>query len=67
MLSSQTLIADLLSASPHVASLLLELRVDCIGCYMNRFCTLEDLCNQYDLDLDQVLSRIRERLYQAAD
>jgi len=44
MLSPQTLIADLLDISPVIANLLFELRVDCVGCSMNRFCSLEDLC-----------------------
>lgn len=60
MLSPQTLVADLLDISPVIASLLFELRVDCVGCAMNRFCSLEDLCIYYDLDLDSVMHRIQE-------
>ena len=67
MLSSRTLIADLLQASPHLASLLIELRVDCVGCFMNKFCTIEDLCARYDLEQEQVISRIRERLPQSTE
>jgi hypothetical protein len=55
MLSPQLLVADLLDASPLAVGLLLELRVDCIGCSMNRFCTLENLCSKYDLDLQSVM------------
>jgi hypothetical protein len=60
MLSPQVLVADLLGTSPLVVSLLLELRVDCIGCSMNKFCTLEELCNQYELDLESVLCKVQE-------
>lgn len=62
MLSPQILIADLLDASPLVARLLLELRVDCIGCSMVRFCSLENLCTHYELTLDSVVHRVQEEL-----
>jgi len=67
MLSPQTLIADLLLASPRLASLLIEMRVDCVGCSMNKFCTLEDLCAQYELDREQVITKIHEKLHHAID
>jgi hypothetical protein len=60
-LSCRTLIADLLAATPLMAPLFLELRVDCIGCSLNKFCTLEDLCDQYQLDLETVINMIQER------
>jgi len=59
MLSPHSLVADLLADSPLVAPLLIELRVDCIGCSLNRFCTLEDLCEYYELDLETVFNRIQ--------
>jgi hypothetical protein len=65
MLSPQVLLADLLDGSPLLASLLLELRVDCVGCSMNRFCTLEELCAHYELDLESVLCKVRERMNNA--
>ena len=60
-LSPLTLVADLLASTPLMASLFVELRVDCIGCSMNKFCTLEDLCDQYQLELETVISLIQER------
>ncbi len=62
MLSPQMLVADLLDTSPLVASLLLELRVDCLGCSMNKFCTLEELCSQYELELENIICKVQERL-----
>ena len=62
MLSPHILVADLLDQSPLVANLLLELRVDCLGCSMNKFCTLDELCTFYGLDLENILGRVRERL-----
>lgn len=62
MLSPKILMADLLDISPVVASLMLELRVDCLGCSMSRFCSLENLCTYYELDLDSMVKRIQEEL-----
>lgn len=62
MLSPHILVGDLLDCSPLVASLLLELRVGCIGCSMNKFCTLEELCALYGFDLENLLCKVRERL-----
>ena len=62
MLSPRIQVADLLNYSPLVVSLLLELRVDCVGCSMNKYCSLEELCAQYELDLENILGRIQEIL-----
>jgi hypothetical protein len=62
VLSSRMPIADILACSPKMGALFIELRVDCIGCVMKRFCNLEDLCRDYQLDLETVLATIRERL-----
>lgn len=60
-LSSHTLIADLLTADPQAANTLLELRVDCLGCDMNVFCTIEDLCRQYGLELETIMELLKVR------
>jgi hypothetical protein len=62
MLSSRILVADLLNRSPLIAQLLFEMRVDCLGCSMNKFCTLEELCAQYELDLENVIYKVQEKL-----
>ena len=62
MLSPHVLVADLLDAFPPMASLLLELRLDCLGCSMNKFCTLEELCKHYELDLDTFIVTIQKKI-----
>jgi len=61
MLLSHTLIAKMLNCSPQAAALLIDLHVECIGCSMNKFCTLEDMSRHYELDLDHILTLIREK------
>lgn len=66
-LSPEMLVADFLSASPLAAAgALIELRVDCVGCSMTRFCTLQEMCDQYELDLETVLKQLQERLQSRA-
>jgi hypothetical protein len=62
VLSPRILVADLLELSPLIALLLIELRVDCIGCPLNKFCTLEDLCRHYELHLENTSQRIRDKI-----
>ncbi len=62
LITPRLLVADLLAWSPLIAPLLVDLRVDCPGCAMNKFCTLEELCRQYEMDLETVIVRIQERL-----
>ena len=60
-LSPHTLVADLLASTPLMASLFIELHLGCVGCSLNKFCTLEDVCDQYQLDLETLINMIQER------
>ena len=62
MLSPHTPVAELLDGSPLAAILLIDMHVECTGCSMSRFCSLEDVCSQYKLDLEKVISQIQENL-----
>ena len=62
MILPTILVADLLAFYPLATSLFIELRVDCVGCSMNQFCTLEDLTKYYDLDLEKISDRILGRV-----
>jgi hybrid cluster-associated redox disulfide protein len=61
-LSPWMLVADLLALSPLTARTLLDLRVDCVGCSMTRFCTLEEMCRFYGLKLDAVIEKLSQPL-----
>jgi len=66
-LSPRSLVADLLASSTLTASAFLSLRVDCIGCFMNKFCTLEDVSRHYGLDMDVILDTLKEHLEDPVD
>ena len=60
MLLSHSLVAEMLECSPGAAAILIDLHVACVGCSMNKFCTLEDMCSYYEIDIDHILSLIQE-------
>ena len=62
MLSPRILVADLLELSPLIAPLLIKLRVDCVGGSLNKFCSLEELCKYYELDIENTSQCIRDEL-----
>ncbi len=52
------LISQLLTSYPQVTRLLIDLRTDCVGCSLNRFCTVSEMCEYYDLDYPSVWDQI---------
>ena len=61
-LSPRSPVADLLASSTLTASAFLNLRVDCIGCFMNKFCTLEDVSRHYGLNMDTIINTLEKHL-----
>lgn len=62
MFSSNTIVAELLDCSHQAANLLIGLHVECIGCSMNKFCTLDEMCRHYDLDLSLLAEMVQGRI-----
>ena len=65
-LSPSTLVADILAISPLAAPLFFEMRLNCPGCTMVRFCTIGDLCSHYELDMNSLIKTLKGRLVQNA-
>ena len=65
-LAPTTLVADVLALSPLAGHVLIHMRLDCPGCAMVRFCTLEDLGTHYNLDANKLIKLLNERLVQNA-
>lgn len=48
--TANLIVADVLrNAPPEIAGVFLERKTACVGCYLARFCTLEDVANTYDI------------------
>ncbi len=59
-LDPQTPVAEVLAGIPQAALYFLGRRLDCVGCRMAPFCTLEEVCRQYELEIEQFLQDLRE-------
>jgi hypothetical protein len=57
-----TPVSDLFARSSELVSLFLSWKVDCVGCSMNRFCTLSDVCDAYQLTPDEVVNLVQRML-----
>lgn len=52
-------VADALNFYPQTTKLFVEWKTDCIGCYLNRFCTIEEVAAIYSLDLHDTVVKIQ--------
>lgn len=48
---------------PETLPVFLRWKTDCIGCLLGRFCTLQDMAEQYQIDLDDFLNELKQTIY----
>jgi hybrid cluster-associated redox disulfide protein len=58
----QTSVFDLLTRWPQAASVFLRHRMNCVGCSMSSFETLQDAAAIYGVALDQMINEIRQSI-----
>lgn len=46
----QITVADLLKANPSTIRFFINIHTACVGCYLARFCTLQDVVDTYQID-----------------
>ena len=51
-------VEELLNSWPFAAGAFNSLRTSCVGCYLARFCTLEDVAITYGLSKDEVMDEV---------
>jgi hypothetical protein len=47
---------------PRTVPVFLALKTDCVGCYLDKFCTLGEVAVAYALPLDGLLQSLREAI-----
>jgi hypothetical protein len=55
-------VAQVLSAYPQAAPAFFQLKTDCVGCVLSRFCTLKDVARAYNLDLENMIAVIHQTI-----
>ncbi len=53
-------VQETLHTLPQAAEAFLALRTDCVGCPLERFCTLEEVAQAYGLPPETLLQRLGE-------
>jgi hybrid cluster-associated redox disulfide protein len=52
---AQQTVEDILKTFPHLMSVFRKHGTDCVGCFMQRFCTLQDVAETYEIELQALL------------
>jgi hypothetical protein len=53
-------VAQVLFASPQAAQVFFRMKTDCVGCVLNRFCSLEEVARSYHLELDLLMDMLHQ-------
>ena len=59
-----TTVADLLKSNPSAVSFFIHQQTACVGCYLAKFCTLEDVINTYHLNKQSFLEELAKTIVQ---
>lgn len=59
-LQSQMSVEDVLSYLPNSYSVFMGRKTKCIGCHLQRFCTLQDVADIYQLSLQDLIGDLEK-------
>ena len=60
LFSPDLTVAQALQSDGDLSRVFLDRRTACVGCYLARFCTLEDVAKTYGIPLEGLLGELRE-------
>jgi hybrid cluster-associated redox disulfide protein len=60
LFSANTIVDQALGQSPLIVKVFIQNETACVGCYLARFCTLEDVAKTYGLSLDHFIKELRQ-------
>jgi len=60
LLTKDWTVEQVLETYPQTADVFIRLKADCVGCRLDRFCTLEEVARDYGLFLDDFLAGVQE-------
>jgi hybrid cluster-associated redox disulfide protein len=58
MIDSQWTVDRVLQECPEAFSVFMKHRTKCVGCFMQQFCTLQEVAEIYQLSLEQLIDEI---------
>jgi len=54
-----TTVEAVFKAAPNVGTVFIKHKTDCVGCFLARFCTLGEVADVYELDLQALLDDLQ--------
>ncbi len=55
-------VEQVLKAYPQAISVFFELKTDCVGCHLDKFCTLNEVAAAYELSLAGLTQKLHEAI-----
>lgn len=53
-------VSQVLSAYPQTAQVFFQLKTDCVGCILSRFCSIKDVAKDYNLGVDHIIDLLQQ-------
>jgi hybrid cluster-associated redox disulfide protein len=61
-LQSQMTVEDVLQNWPDTYSVFIHMKTKCIGCFLQRFCTLRDVAETYQIPLQELTEEVEKHV-----
>lgn len=58
MIDIHLTVEEVLQKWPHTFSVFMRNKTKCVGCYLQRFCTLKDVAEMYQIPLEKLIEEI---------
>lgn len=65
ILQPQTTVEEVLERFPNTYAVFMNRKTKCIGCFLQKFCTLQDVAETYQLSLTELLGDLEEQTQQS--
>lgn len=59
-IQSHWTVEEVLRRKPKTARVFVKYRTQCVGCYMQKFCTMKDVAEIYQLNLKKILKDLSD-------
>ncbi len=64
LFTQATTVATVFDAIPNAGGIFIKHKTDCVGCFLARFCTLAEVADTYELDLQSLLNDLQQEIKQ---
>jgi hypothetical protein len=63
LFSPNLTVAQTLQAEGELARVFIDRKTACVGCYLSRFCTLEEVAKTYEFPVEELLGELQRAAY----